>query len=146
MYDVRSRQLGVNHPEYMRATQQLDSVRQSLDDQKQKVLDLKAQRDQLEVLAREVNVEKDAYERALQSYYNEQLRSTMGQTRVEVLDTAVPPPEPSSPNVPLNIVGSVLLGLTLAGLFAVGAELVFRRIRSPEDVAELLDTRVLSSV
>ncbi len=146
LYDARSRQLGVNHPDYVRAAQREQALQESLKDQKQKVLDLKKRRDELQVLAREVSVEEDAYSNALQNYYNQQLQSSFGQTSVETLDRASAPTEPSSPNVPLNLAGSVLLGLLLAALMAVGAELAFRKIREPEDVGELLDTRMLSSV
>lgn len=146
LYDARSRQLGVNHPDYVRAVERERALQQSLEEQKQQVLALKQQRDELQVLAREVNVEEEAYSRALQSYYNQQLQSSYGQTSVEMLDRAAAPAEPSSPNVPLNIIGSVLLGVMLAALMAVGAELTFRKIREPEDIGELLDTRVLSSV
>lgn len=146
LYDARSRQLGVNHPDYVQAVQREQAAQESLAAQKQRVLDLKKQRDELQVLAREVNVEEEAYSNALQSYYNQQLQSSYGQTSVELLDEAAVPSEPSSPNVPLNLIGSVLLGVMLAGLMAVGAELTFRKIREPEDVGELLDTRMLSSV
>ena len=146
LYDARSRQLGVNHPDYVRAVQREQALQESLEEQKQIVLALKKQRDELQVLAREVNVEEEAYSQALQSYYNSQLLSSYGQTSVEILDEASPPSEPSSPNVALNIIGSVLLGLILATMLAVAAELIFRKIREPEDVGELLDSRVLTSV
>jgi uncharacterized protein involved in exopolysaccharide biosynthesis len=146
LYDARSRQLGVNHPDYVRAVQREQALQESLEEQKQLVLALRQQRDELQVLAREVNVEEEAYSQALQSYYNAQLLSSYGQTSVEILDDAVPPAEPSSPNVALNIIGSVLLGLMLATMLAVAAELAFRKIREPEDIGELLDTRMLSSV
>lgn len=146
LYDARSRQLGVNHPDYVRAVQREQALQESLEEQKQIVLALKKQRDELQVLAREVGVEEDAYSQALQSYYNAQLLSSYGQTSVEVLDAASPPTEPSSPNVALNIIGSVLLGLILAAMLAVAAELAFRKIREPDDVGELLESRVLTSV
>lgn len=144
--DVRARQLGVNHPEYLQAVERERALREALEEQKQQVLQLKQQRDELEVLARELNVEQDAYSTALQSYYDEQLMSSFAQTSVNLLDPAVPPVEPSSPKVTLNVIGSVLLGGVLAALLALAAELMFRKIRTPEDVGELLDTRVLSSV
>lgn len=146
LYDARSRQLGPNHPDYLRAVQREQALQESLEEQKQLVLALKKQRDQLEVLAREVGVEEQAYSQALQSYYNAQLLSSYGQTSVEILDPALPATEPSSPKVMLNIIGSVLLGLMLAILLAIGAELAFRKIREPEDIGELLDTRMLSRV
>jgi uncharacterized protein involved in exopolysaccharide biosynthesis len=144
--DARARQLGINHPEYVRAAQQTETAAHSLEEQKQRVLSVKQQRAELDVLAGEVGIEKDAYGATLQNYYREQMRSSFGQTRAEVLDVATPPTKPSSPNVALNLAGSLLLGIALAGLFGVGAELAFRRLRSPDDLTELLDTRVLSSV
>jgi uncharacterized protein involved in exopolysaccharide biosynthesis len=146
LYDARSRQLGVNHPDYVRAVAREQALQDSLAAQKQQVLDLKKQRDELQVLAREVNVEEEAYARTLQSYYNQQLQSSYGQTSVEMLDEAVPPAEPSSPNVVLNLIASLFLGGVLAALLALAAELLFRKIRQPEDIGELLDSRVLTSV
>ena len=146
MYDVRSRQLGVNHPDYRRAIARESSIRESVAEQKERLLSLKQQRDELGVLAREVNVEQEAYEHALQVYYSEQLQSSLAQTSVEILDEAVPPSAPSSPNVMLNFIGSVLLGTMLAALTAFGAELLFRKIRASEDVVELLESKVLTNV
>lgn len=144
--DVRARQLGVNHPEYIRAIQSEASLTAADLEQKNRVLQLKQQRDELGVLAREVQVEQATYENALQSYYNEQMQSSFGQAGVDVLDPAVPPRVPTTPGVAVNMIGGLLLGAFLGMLLAVGTELLFRRIRSADNIEELLDTRMLNSV
>jgi len=146
LYDARTRQLGVNHPDYRHAVARETTVEQSLAQQKDRVLALKEQRDELGMLSSQVTVEQSAYDNALQAYYSQQMQSSLAPTSVELLDRAAPPTDPSSPIVWLNIAGSVLLGLILAGLAAVGAELMFRRVRSSDDVAGLLESKVLSNV
>lgn len=142
-YDVRSRQLGVNHPEYVRAVQSERALQRSLDQQKSNLLEIRKQRDEMEVLARELRVEEDAYEAALQNYYSAQLQSQFAQPSVDILDPARPSLLPSSPDVMLSIAGSLVLGLILGILLGVGAELAFRKVRSDEDIEQTLGVDLL---
>lgn len=144
--DVRARQLGVNHPDYQRAVNSERSLSASVQEQKDRVLELKQQRDELGVLARQVEVEEQSYQNTLQSYYNEQMRSSFGQAGVDVLDPAVPPTSPATPNSALNIAGGIFLGVLFGVLIALAVELLFRRVRTPDDAETLLDTRVLNNV
>ncbi|MEQ8206138.1 MAG: GNVR domain-containing protein [Woeseia sp.] len=144
--DVRARQLGVNHPDYQRAVNSERSIDSSVQEQKARVLELKQQRDELDVLARQVQAEEQSYQSTLQSYYNEQMRSSFSQAGVDVLDPAVPPASAATPNSTLNIAGGFFLGALLGVLLALAAELLFRRLRSPDDVEKLLDTRMLNDV
>lgn len=146
LYDVRSRQLGQNHPEYQRAIQRERSLRNSLEEQKRRILELRSQRDELEALAREVEVEQQTYEATLQNYYNSLLESQFNQTNISVLTPALPPQRPSSPNVLLNVLSAIVLGLIISLALAIGIELLNRRIRTRQDVTEFLDTRVLATV
>lgn len=145
-YDVRSRQLGVNHPEYVRAVESERALTRSLEAQKRKLLEVKQQRDKLEVLARELRVEEEAYEAALQNYYTQQLQSHFAQPSVDILDPAVPNVLPSSPNLVVSVAGSLVLGLILGILLGVGAELVFHKIRSDEDIEVTLGTDLLGKL
>lgn len=145
-YDVKSRQLGENHPEYLRAIKREQSVRFSLDAQKKRVLELKKQRDQLSVLAREVDNEQNAYENMLKSYYQTRMESQFNQTNISILNPAVPPSSPSSPKVLLNLVSAVFLGMILGFILAFLFEFLDRRVRSEQDVDELLDTNVLATI
>jgi uncharacterized protein involved in exopolysaccharide biosynthesis len=142
LYDVQSRQLGVNHPEYVRALEGEQALRRSVDAQKQKLLELNQQRNELAVLAREVRVEEDAYEAALQNYYSQQLQSHFAQARVEVLDKAIPAATSPDVSISLNIAGSLILGLVLGVMLAVISDLVFRKVASEEDVSESLEVEL----
>ena len=145
-YDVKSRQLGENHPEYIRAVKRERSLYYSLEQQKKRVLELKKQRDELGVLAREVENEQQTYEATLQSYYQTRLESQFNQTNIAILNPAIPPQEPISPNVLLNMISAIFLGLLLGIVLAVVIEMLNRRIRTAEDVSELLGSKVLATV
>jgi uncharacterized protein involved in exopolysaccharide biosynthesis len=144
--DARSRQLGENHPELKRAIQRERSSMAGLEKQKKQILELKKQRDEADSLAREVEVEEQNYEATLESYYQMRLKSQFNQTNIAILSQAIPPQNPSSPNVLLNMLSAVFLGLFLSVVLAVLVELSNRRIRSAGDVSEFLDTKVLATV
>jgi len=145
-YDVKSRQLGENHPEYVRAIKREQSLLSSLEEQKRKFLQIKQQRDELDVLAREVETERQAYEAMLKRYYETKLESQFNQTNIAILNKAEPPLTPSSPNLPLNIVLSIFLGGVIGFVLAFLAEIFDRRVRSEEDIDELLGTRLMAQV
>ncbi|MEX0707135.1 MAG: GNVR domain-containing protein [Woeseia sp.] len=146
LFDVQSRQLGANHPEYRRAVAREGSLQQSVDEQKQRILSLMEQRDTLGALAREVQNEKSNYEATLQNYYRISLESQFNQTNISILSAALPPDEPSSPNLALNLAGAGLLGLALPIALLFGLEMSRRKIRSDEDIEKLLGTRLLETV
>ncbi len=145
-FDVQSRQLGRNHPEYRRAVERESSLRSSLEQQKNRILELKKQRDELEALARDVEVEQQTYEATLQSFYRTRLESQFNQTNIAILSPAVPPKSPFSPNVVLNMLSAVFLGVLLSIVLALISELSNRRILMEDDIPDLLDTRVLTTV
>lgn len=144
--DVRSRQLGENHPEYRRALSREQAGARSLEQQKQRLLELKQLRDQLELLAREVESNQSVYDSTLQRFYQSSLESRFNQPNTSVLNPAVAPLDPSSPMVVFNMVAAVVLGLLLGIGAAVLAELIDRRVRTVEDINEVLRDRVLAVV
>lgn len=146
LYDVRSRQLGENHPEYRRAASRERALMASLENQKKNILQIRSQRDELEALARELEVEQQTYAATLQSYYKTVMESQVNQTNVSVLTPAIAPQEPTSPNVTLNMASATVLGLILGLALAVAVEVLNRRVRSARDVAELIETKVLGTV
>lgn len=144
--DVRSRQLGQNHPEYKRAISREQAVRKSLESQKELLLELKKQRDKLGILAREMESNQRVYDATLERYYQTSLESQFNQANISILNEAAVPLAPSSPTVLFNYVSAILFGLLLGAAFAVLAEVSDRRMRTPEDIGSMLGTRVLASV
>jgi polysaccharide biosynthesis transport protein len=167
--------LGANHPQTLRSESELASLRAQLDTetrkiitsidttyqvskqreaqlqsalaaQKARVLVLNKQRDELNVLRRDIESAQRAFEIVSQRASQTNIESQTNQTNIAVLNPAIAPPDPSKPRVFLNILVSVFLG----GLFAIGLALVLelanRRIRSTDDLVEALELPVLGAI
>lgn len=70
-------------------------------------------------------------------------QSVMDVQAVNVIDAASAPTSPSGPNRPLYIVVALLVGLFLAVAIVVIADMVNTKVRSDEDVEELLGIPVV---
>lgn len=145
-YNVRSRQLGSKHPEYLRALAREKSVEQSLEQQKARVLEVRQVRDELSLLLRDVENARRTYDMALQEFYQNTLESQFNQTNVAVLNEAGVPRTPSSPNMKLSLALATLLGLVFGCGLALAAELATRKVRMEEDLTAGAGLRVLASV
>jgi uncharacterized protein involved in exopolysaccharide biosynthesis len=167
--------LGANHPQYksmqaelteLRANLALESrqvaagfgttrsvssdkeraLRDAIQAQKKKLLELRNERDQLAVLQRDVDAAKSTYEAVAARYTQASLESQATQTNVAVLSPATEPLEASSPRILRYTAMAVFFGL-LAGLGAAFLwEMLDRRVRCLEDVAEMLQMPVLGVV
>ena len=104
--------------------------------QKSKLLDLNRRRDELGVLMKEVDNAQRAYETASQRHTQTSLESQTNQTNVSVLSPAIPPLEPAFPKLLLNVLLSIVVGTMLGIGFALLRELLDRRVRGAEDLAE----------
>ncbi|MFW5824491.1 MAG: Wzz/FepE/Etk N-terminal domain-containing protein [Marinobacter sp.] len=170
--DLSSR-YGERHPEYRRQASRVQSLRDSLErergivasslestanvsrsrldelqaafeDQKQRVLDLKEQRDELGLLQQEVEMAEEAYNAASGRAQANTLESRLAENNVTVLSEAVPPALPSSPNIKLNLVIATALGFLLGVAVSLLLELVNRRVRSGSDIEDALGIPVLA--
>lgn len=159
--------LGPSHPVYQRQKSEIDALRQKLNqeirytmagmattsgihadrvakleravaDQKEKMLQMKAQRNEAAVLRGEVDSAQKAYDNALQRYSQTSLNSRSGQTNAAVLNPAVEPAEPSSPKIFRNLLVGLIAGLIVGLNLAFAFEVFDRRVRAGEDIgAEL---------
>ena len=167
--------LGENHPERQRAESELAALKSRLGSetarinasiettyrvgkdrerelqgavgaQKARVLAINKQRDELNVYRRDVESAQRAYETVSQSASQTRLQSLTNQTNVVRLNVATPPVMPSSPRLLVNLLvaafGGTLLGIACALLL----ELANRRVRSAEDLVQMLDLPVLASI
>ena len=119
---------------------------QHLKSKKAKVLTLNRARDELQLLTREVEGAQQAYNSAMQRLNQTTLEGQSNLSSVSVLDAAKIPDRPDSPKLLLNMVLSVFLG-TLLGL-GVGllTEMVDQRVRSAEDLVDILQAPVLGVI
>jgi uncharacterized protein involved in exopolysaccharide biosynthesis len=145
-HDVRSRQLGTNHPEYRRVMAREAALEKSLGDQKARVLELRRQRDGISVLSREVEGAQRTFDAALQRFNQINMESQFNQTNIAILSKATEPIEPSRPKLVLNLVLSVIVGSLLGVGLALLLEIVDRRVRTEDDLREGLGMPVLGSL
>jgi chain length determinant protein EpsF len=167
--------LGKNHPQTQRTESELAALKSQLDSevrkitssiettyqvgkqreqqlqgalsaQKQRVLILNKQRDELNVLRRDIESAQRAFEIVSQRASQTTIESQANQTNISVLNPATVPTEPSKPRVFLNILVSTFLGTLLGVGLALMMELANRRVRSGEDLVEALDIPLLGTI
>lgn len=167
--------LGKNHPQTQRAEAELASLKaqldaetrkittsiettyqisrsrekqllDSLDKQKKRVLLLNKQRDELNVLRRDIESAQRAFELVSQRASQTDIASQTNQTNIAVLNPAFAPTQPSKPRVFLNLVVSIFLGTLLGIGLALVLELKDRKVRSTQDLSDVLDLPVLGSI
>ena len=173
--DQLAGRLGKNHPELARSDAEIANLRQrietetrrvvsslgttsrvnvqreseikaALEAQKRRVLALKAERDQIAVLQRDVENAQRAYDLVTQRLAQTNLESQTQQTNVVVLTPAVAPLEPSSPKVLLNTALAIFLGSLLGVGAALVLELMDQRVRGEEDLARIPGMPVLGVI
>ena len=166
------KKVGHNHPDYLSAIAQRNSLKQELDNaissvarsvsatagaarhremdlrgalaaQKARVLDLKKQRDEISVLDSDVQNAQHIYDTALQRTAQTRLEAQTSQTDIAVLNPAVPPLTPSKPKTIFNILLAIFIGGILGSGLAFLMELLDRRVRSVEDITSVLELPVL---
>lgn len=112
----------------------LDQAKLALAQQRAKVLQLKAKRDQAAVLQRDVENAQRAYDAVLARLSQTDMESQNRQTNVSVLQNATAPAFPSSPKLLLNGAVAAVLGLLIAVAGTLLREKSDRRLRTDEDV------------
>ena len=121
-------------------------VKRALDEQRTKVLKMKAVRDEGQVLVREVESAQRSFDGVMARLTQTGLEAQSTQSYANVLTVAQPPAEHSSPKILLNTALSVFLGLLLAVGVALVLELSNRRVRAPDDIIAALGLPVLGTL
>ena len=118
-------------------------VRAALEVQRNKVLRMKAMRDEAAVLMRDVESSQRSFEGVTARLNQTSLESQSTQSNVNVLTQALPPTAPSSPKVLLNVAAAFVAGTVLALGMALLLELRDRRVREVTDVVSALQLPLL---
>lgn len=170
-----AKRVGANHPDYQRVQAEVNSYKAKLATelgtatrgvgatagaarqrynelsaafakQKAKVLELKQQREEATLLARDVENAQRIYDSALQRYGQSRMEAQSTQTDIAVLNPAIAPVQASKPRVVLNILLAVFAGALLGVALGFAIELLDRRVRSGQDIAISLGIPVLAEV
>lgn len=105
-------------------------LRNRVAEQRARVLKLSSVQDQMAVLQRDVDAAQADYQAITQRLNQVRLQSEIPQTNVSLLDHAVPPTFPSSPNVPMRLVLGLLVGLMAGAGIALALEWFDPRVRT----------------
>ena len=112
--------------------------------QKKRDLEINSERDEVALLQQDVANAKLAYDVAMQRMSQNSLEAKSVQTDIAILNRAVPPLEPSSPNIIRNSVIAVLMGLFVGVGWALIVEMFERKVRCVEDIQDLLGLPILN--
>lgn len=121
-------------------------IRASLEEQRNKVLKMKAHRDEAALLQRDVDNAQKAYDGVLARLNMTSLESQAVHADVAALEFATVPSIPSSPRVLVNLVLGFLLGGALATASALIRERSDRRLRSSDDIEALVHLPLVSVI
>ena len=121
-------------------------VRQALEAQKKRVLQLKHQRDQMAVLQSDVTTAQRDLDAVTQRYAQSSLESQTQQTNVVLLSNADEPTEASSPKILVNL----LIGIFMGAVCGIGTALILEMrdplVREDAEVLELLGVPLLGKI
>ncbi len=169
----RSEQLGDNHPEILgliarkeiaqaqileeikklrsslaarvRIAEEKSSVLEAeLNQQKANMLALREDRDQLELLRREVEIRKAEYDDAFRRAGTLRLEGNIAQSGVRVMEEALPPLGHSFPKKPLSLGLAAVAGIVLGVALSFLLEMIDRRVRSHKDLEQITGKPVLT--
>jgi succinoglycan biosynthesis transport protein ExoP len=118
-------------------------LRSELAAQRARVQQMKAQRDEAMVLQRDVESAQRAYDAVATRLTQSSLESQTKLTNTALLAAATPPIRPASPNLMLNSLLGVFMGVMFAIAFALLRELRDRRLRSVHDAIQVLGLPVI---
>jgi chain length determinant protein EpsF len=168
-----SRELGPNHPRYKTAAGELDNLRgqlgsemrsmaqglatqgsisgsreaglrAALEKQKGRLLGMKRDREQVSMLARDVDNAQRSYNSAVQRISQARIEAASERPNAALVDEAAVPIRPASPRTMLNLAIGCALGLLLGLGAALQLESAQRQVRSGEDLAEILGVPILA--
>ncbi len=170
-----SERLGKNHPQYMAAASELAKIKSQLyaeihsaatsvtgssninqqreselriqvEMQKKKVLELNRARDEMGVLLKDVETAQKAMDAVTQRYSQTSIEGQSNQSDIAILNPAIPPLNPNSPRLLLSLVLAIMLGGILGIGFGLFAELLDRRVRSRDDISNILGVPVFAII
>ncbi|MBO6609848.1 polysaccharide biosynthesis tyrosine autokinase [Altererythrobacter sp.] len=130
---------------YEVALQQERALELEIANLKTVTLDEQEQGVQLAILQRQIANDRQLYDALLTRFNELNAEAGVQANNLSVVDRASTPIEPISPNIPLNLIISLLLGGILSGAFVFGREQFFDMLRTPDDVRRKLSLPLLGA-
>jgi chain length determinant protein EpsF len=123
-----------------------DDLKAALEAQKQRILDLKHQHDQVADYQNDVTMAQKNLDAVSQRLAQSSLESQAQQTNIELLASAAVPTDAASPKLLLNLIFGLFVGVVFGIAAALLRELTDRRVREGDELVPLLGVPVLGRI
>ena len=134
------------HANYQTALQRESLLRSQLDRQRKLVASYEEKAIDFKIMRRDVDTNRDIYEDLLRRMKEVQVTEAIRSSNISLVDHPEVPLEPDSPDLPLNLAVSMMLGLFGGVGLAFFQEYMDDSIASPEDVERFLRLPALGSI
>ena len=131
---------------YLAAKQEEEELLQSLETSKAEVVDQRNRSIQYNIIQREVDTNRSLYDGLLQRYKEIGVAGGVGTNNVSIVDKAMRPLFPRSPNLLLNLGLALVVGVVLGALAAFGLDFLDDSFKSPEDVEREFSLAVIGVI
>jgi len=132
--------------DYRAAKEEEETLTAQLEGSKAEVVDQRNRSIQYNIIQREVDTNRSLYDGLLQRYKEIGVAGGVGTNNISIVDRAIKPLFPRSPNLMLNLALSLLVGLMLGVLTALGLDLLDDSFKSPEDIEREFSMAVMGII
>lgn len=132
--------------EYQDALERERALAAQVERLKSEMLNLRRSNIQYNIFQRDVDTNRELYNGLLQRYKEVGIAGGVGTNNVSVVDPAILPEEPSSPNLMLNLLLALVGGCVLAGGLVFALEQIDEALKDPADVTTSLGIPVLGVI
>jgi len=122
------------HPKMIALNTKLEAINRSIDDETKKLLELNAKAMQYNALKREVDSTKSLYESLLRRIKETEVSKQLETTNIRIIDLALVPGGPFTPDRKRDVSRGVMLGLFLGVVLAFLLEYLDSTVKTAEDI------------
>jgi len=144
--NVRSGRAGTTRADYQAALAEERGLQAQVAQLRGEVLNLRGRTIQYNILQRDVDTNRALYDALLQRYKEIGVAGGIGSSQASIIDRGEAPSSPYSPNLLLNILIGLGLGLVTGIGLALLLEFINDTIKSPDDVREKLRLAYLGGI
>jgi capsular exopolysaccharide synthesis family protein len=131
---------------YSAAAERENVLRQRVNQLETQLLDLRGRTIQYNIFQREVDTNRELYDALLQRYKEIGVAGGVGVNNISIVDPAQLPEAPSSPNLILNLLVSILLGGAIGAGLALALEQIDETISDPRDLESSLGLPLIGTI
>jgi succinoglycan biosynthesis transport protein ExoP len=131
---------------YLAAKEEEETLIQQLEGSKAEVVDQRNRSIQYNILQREVDTNRSLYDGLLQRYKEIGVAGGVGTNNISIVDRAIKPGAPRSPNLLLNMGLAFVVGVLLGVMAALGLDLLDDSFKSPEDIEREFSLAVMGII